>query len=294
VPATSLAGAAVSYSVVVSDPDTLASELTVLCVPASGSTFPLRANGATKATTVTCNAHDPADNDATPMSFMVTVLGADDQISGLAAAVAGAGLPKAVRDSLNGQLAKADKELAKALGGPPVDAFRHYIEALGALDEFVHRVSDETTRSSHPKDPIGPALAADLINAALQSERLCAPADFAALDQLITLAGQVYLSPDLAAGKQDGLRYALADLLLKAETKYLEGEQALAGGGARAQSDANGKFKQAQEHLGQFIQKVQQNTAGPQRPNGPISQPASTAFVTGAQQASATIGALIH
>ena len=65
--ATSAAGANVAYTVSATDPDDAAGVLTLACVPASGSVFPLGN------TTVTCNASDPAGNNATPATFTVTV-----------------------------------------------------------------------------------------------------------------------------------------------------------------------------------------------------------------------------
>src|SRR5262249_6782551 len=65
--ATGPSGAAVSYAVTASDPDNIPSQITLTCSPASGSTFPIAT------TTVTCNAHDPSGNSATPASFHVTV-----------------------------------------------------------------------------------------------------------------------------------------------------------------------------------------------------------------------------
>src|SRR5262249_33447550 len=61
-PATGPDGAAVTYIVTATDPDNSAGEITIDCLPASGSTFP-------KGTTpVTCNAHDPAGNPATQVT----------------------------------------------------------------------------------------------------------------------------------------------------------------------------------------------------------------------------------
>ena len=54
-------------SVTASDPDDAPAQITLTCVPASGSTFALGT------TTVTCNAHDAAGNNATPATFPVTV-----------------------------------------------------------------------------------------------------------------------------------------------------------------------------------------------------------------------------
>jgi outer membrane protein assembly factor BamB len=65
--ATGPSGAVVSYTVTASDPDNTPAQITITCAPSSGSTLPLGTN------TVTCNAHDPAGNNATPAHFQVTV-----------------------------------------------------------------------------------------------------------------------------------------------------------------------------------------------------------------------------
>src|SRR4029079_6850079 len=65
--ATGPSGAAVSYAVTASDPDDAPAQITLTCAPASGSTFALGT------TTVTCNAHDAAGNNAGPETFSVTV-----------------------------------------------------------------------------------------------------------------------------------------------------------------------------------------------------------------------------
>jgi hypothetical protein len=67
VEATGPSGAAVSYVVTASDPDDAPAQITLTCAPASGSTFALGT------TTVTCNAHDAAGNNAAPATFPITV-----------------------------------------------------------------------------------------------------------------------------------------------------------------------------------------------------------------------------
>jgi hypothetical protein len=80
--ATSPAGAVVSYTVTATDPDNTPAQITIVCAPASGSTFPLGAGGTTKTTTVSCTAHDPAGNGSSK-SFTITVFGVHDQIVAL-------------------------------------------------------------------------------------------------------------------------------------------------------------------------------------------------------------------
>ena len=157
VPATTLAGAVVTYSVSAPDPDDTSSTVTIVCTPPSGSTFALGAKGATKATTVTCNAHDLAGNQATPMSFTITVLGGDGQITALKGVVSAAtAIPSALRSSLNKQLTDADNELTTANASPATTAFDHYINALYDLDAFVQQVSDNTARTGQTTKPITP------------------------------------------------------------------------------------------------------------------------------------------
>lgn len=76
-------GAVVRYVVAATDPDNTAGQIAVACSRSSGSLFPLGPGAATKTTTVTCNAADPAENHATPISFKVTVLGVHDQLLAL-------------------------------------------------------------------------------------------------------------------------------------------------------------------------------------------------------------------
>jgi hypothetical protein len=83
VDATSRTGAVVRFIISATDPDNDASQITVGCSPASGTTFPLAAGARTRRTTVNCQAHDAADNNASPTSFTVTVLGFHDQIGAL-------------------------------------------------------------------------------------------------------------------------------------------------------------------------------------------------------------------
>ena len=110
--ATSPHGAAVTYVVTATDPDNTSGQLTTLCSPANGSTFSLGSKGSTKATTVICQSHDPAGNQATPISFTVTVLGGHDQLTTLERQVSSATtLTKARKQALASVLAKADRDL---------------------------------------------------------------------------------------------------------------------------------------------------------------------------------------
>jgi hypothetical protein len=106
------AGAVVAYSVVATDPGNTGAHLTIACLPASGSTFPLGPRGSTTTTTVTCAAHDPAGNSAAPQSFTVTVVGAHGQIMALEHDVSTAKqLTKGKKGSLVSTLLHADRSL---------------------------------------------------------------------------------------------------------------------------------------------------------------------------------------
>ncbi len=89
--ATSQHGAVVTYSVSATDPDDAVASL--MCVPASGSTFPIGT------TTVTCTATDTHGNSATA-SFTVHVEGAAEQLADLGNAVIGAGPGTSLADKV--------------------------------------------------------------------------------------------------------------------------------------------------------------------------------------------------
>jgi hypothetical protein len=89
--ADSPAGAVVSYTVSASDPDDAVVSLS--CVPASGSTFPIGS------TTVVCTATD-AHGDSSTASFTVYVKGAADQLADLLIAVTGVGPGTSLADKV--------------------------------------------------------------------------------------------------------------------------------------------------------------------------------------------------
>lgn len=133
--ATNPTGAVVDYTVTATDPDNTAAQITIDCVPASGSTFPLGPNGTSATTTVTCNASDPAGNNATPMSFNVTVLGVHDQLLALEGQVnAATNLDNGQQHSLVSQLQLADQYFASG----------DTKAAVKQLDAFVKKVDQYT------------------------------------------------------------------------------------------------------------------------------------------------------
>jgi len=116
--ATSTAG--VIFSFTVSATDSFDPNPIVACTPSSGSTFPI-------GTTVdTCSATDAGGNSSTT-SFQVTVKGASQQISDLAAYVASLNLPSGLTNSLQSKLNAA---LQDPLPGSCAD-----------LSDFVSQVS---------------------------------------------------------------------------------------------------------------------------------------------------------
>ncbi len=121
--ATSPAGATVSYTVKVTDPNHILPPAAA-CVPASGHLFPIGT------TTVTCNATDSLGNKASPVSFTITVQGASRQITDLARHVRALGLGPVTTASLI-----RDLQLAQVyLGVHSVSAVRFF------LDDFQARV----------------------------------------------------------------------------------------------------------------------------------------------------------
>src|SRR5579884_3724692 len=119
---------AVDYSVLATDPDDGTARLQLSCTPASGSVFPLGRRRATRATTVTCHARDAAGNEAKPMTFTVTVLGAHDQLVALERRVRGARVPTAAgRASLLDDLHRADRACAAGAYGRATSALAAFV-----------------------------------------------------------------------------------------------------------------------------------------------------------------------
>jgi len=97
VDATSPQGASVSYTVTATDPDNAASQLTISCSPASGSTFPIGT------TTVNCTAKDPSGNSSSG-SFQVVVKGAAAQVKDLINTVNSFHLASSLQTALDNKL----------------------------------------------------------------------------------------------------------------------------------------------------------------------------------------------
>lgn len=95
--ATSPHGATVNYSVTATDPVYPASQLTIVCSPNSGSTFPIGT------TTVTCSVSDPVGNSARG-SFQVLVQGAAIQVTTQISAVQGLPIAHRIQSRLVAQL----------------------------------------------------------------------------------------------------------------------------------------------------------------------------------------------
>ena len=124
-------GAVVAYTVRASDPDNSASQLTISCLPASGSAFPLGRHASDRRTSVTCTARDPAGNKSEPQSFTVTVLGAHSQIQALIRAVSTSRSLTATQiEPLFALLLRADRDLSSGQTGAAKTQLRGFIALL--------------------------------------------------------------------------------------------------------------------------------------------------------------------
>jgi uncharacterized membrane protein YgcG len=111
VAATGPQGALVRFTETATDAGDAPSSVAVDCAPASGSTFALAAHRSTRLTKVTCSAHDAAGNQAVPITFTVTVLGAHSQLAALELRVSGSTRVLAsAKTSLVVQLARVDRD----------------------------------------------------------------------------------------------------------------------------------------------------------------------------------------
>jgi hypothetical protein len=136
--ATSPQGAVVSYSASAADPDDAVASL--ICKPASGSTFPIGT------TTVTCTATDTHGNSATA-SFSVHVKGAAEQLADLGTAVTGAGPGTSLADKvMQAQTLVAGNDMADACSA--LTAFVNEVQAQSgktiALDQAQALIASAT------------------------------------------------------------------------------------------------------------------------------------------------------
>ena len=124
--ATSPSGATVSYPAPTAVDEEPAS---VSCDHPSGSTFPIGS------TTVTCSASDSDDTPSSvSQSFVITVVGAAGQTSGLISTVQNFGLPAQFADTLLGELQGVQKDIAGGLN----------VDACNQLDVFIHDVNAQS------------------------------------------------------------------------------------------------------------------------------------------------------
>ena len=229
-----------------------------------------------------------------------TGFGAHDQILALEAQIdtlpsLAGGQHEGLRAALLRKLQDADKNLTRAqqslVNGKIKEAFENYSDALQSLNDFGRSVSNNTNRAGRSDKPISPSDASALIDAVTAIKALTLPNGTPAFAQIGALEAQIYLSPDLAASTQNGLRFDLADYLSEAEHQLLKAERSLALADA---SNAKASLQKAQERLSSFIQRVQRSTKDAGRPNNPVSQTSAASFIDAAQQAQAAIGALIR
>jgi YVTN family beta-propeller protein len=125
--ATSPSGAIVAYSVTASDPDDAVASL--VCIPTSGSTFPIGT------TTVDCTAADTHGNTSSA-SFTIHVKGAAEQLTDLLAAVSGVGPGTSLADKVR----RAQTYLA-------ANDLPHACSTLAALINEVSALSGNTIPS---------------------------------------------------------------------------------------------------------------------------------------------------
>jgi HYR domain-containing protein len=125
--ATSPAGAIFSFTATATD--SLDPNPVIACTPPTGSTFPIGT------TVVSCSATDASGNSSTA-SFQVTVEGAAQQISDLAAYVASLNLPSGLANSLESKLNSA---LQDPISGSCAD-----------LSDFVNQVSAQSGKVIPP------------------------------------------------------------------------------------------------------------------------------------------------
>jgi hypothetical protein len=129
VSATSPAGAVVTYTVTASDPDNTSAQLTITCLPASGSTF------AIGTTIVQCSASDPANN-MTKGSFSVVVNGAGAQVTSLISLVNSDHLKKSLQTALDNKL----KDVQTALkAGQTATACSELTDFIGMVQSHISK-----------------------------------------------------------------------------------------------------------------------------------------------------------
>ncbi len=133
VDATSPTGAVVKYAISTSDPDNSVAQITLSCSPASGQTFHLGADGKTKTTTVTCQAHDPAGNAATPTTFTVKVLGVHDQLQALELRINASAVSVTRKVLLVSPLAAADRAFRAGKRGQATKDLESFVREAHAL-----------------------------------------------------------------------------------------------------------------------------------------------------------------
>lgn len=127
--ATSLDGALVTYKVTAMD-DTDPNPA-VNCLPASGSQFPIGE------TVVTCTATDSTGNISAPQSFVITVLGAEEQLLNLIALINQLNAAHGITNSLDAKLQNALKTLETIRQN-------NHTASCNEIDAFIHEVQAQS------------------------------------------------------------------------------------------------------------------------------------------------------
>ena len=169
------------------------------------------------------------------------------------------------------------------------EAIDRYADANHKLREFVHTVSENTTRSGHTDKADQPGGRGDVDQRRPPDREggRCGHLPGPRPDR--DLEGFVYLAQTLPAASRTSC-----------DTSSPSGWRPPTRPPTSTASDqgdrrgANDKFTQAQLGLGKFIELVQKSTQDAQHPANPISAATATSWTTTAQQIQAVIGALIQ
>jgi TolB protein len=252
--ATGPGGATVSFSASAFDNVEVA---TFGCMPPSGSLFPIAV------TTVHCSATDAVGNNSSKTFTVAVVDTTGPVITGVS----------------------QDKTVVATGSG-------------GAMVTYASPTADDLVDGPRPVACVPesgstfPVAVTKVICSATDSRGNTASATFnvtvqpTAHDQIVALASLVSALPSLS-GQHENLRKALLHDLEQADKSLAQAQQSLSEDKVK-----DGKFKQANAELDQFIQHVQRNSQNVD-PSNPISAATAASWTSAAQQIQAAIQAMI-